>query len=28
VELALDRDDLAPEFSAFLAEVARRRGIV
>jgi len=28
VELALDREDLAPEFRAFLAEVVRRRGIV
>jgi UTP--glucose-1-phosphate uridylyltransferase len=28
VELALDRDDLAPEFGAFLADVVRRRGIV
>ncbi|HKH25081.1 MAG TPA: UTP--glucose-1-phosphate uridylyltransferase GalU [Acidimicrobiales bacterium] len=28
VELALDRDDLGPEFAAFLAEVVRRRGIV
>jgi UTP--glucose-1-phosphate uridylyltransferase len=27
VELALDRDDLGPEFAAFLAEVVRRRGI-
>jgi UTP--glucose-1-phosphate uridylyltransferase len=28
VELALDRDDLGPEFRQFLAEVVRRRGIV
>jgi UTP--glucose-1-phosphate uridylyltransferase len=28
VELALDREDLAPEFRAFLADVVRRRGIV
>ncbi|HEX5946129.1 MAG TPA: UTP--glucose-1-phosphate uridylyltransferase GalU [Acidimicrobiales bacterium] len=28
VELALDRDDLGPEFAEFLAEVVRRRGIV
>jgi UTP--glucose-1-phosphate uridylyltransferase len=28
VELALDRDDLAPEFREFLADVVRRRGIV
>jgi len=28
VELALDRDDLGPEFGAFLAEIVRRRGIV
>ena len=28
VELALDRDDLGPEFGAFLADVVRRRGIV
>ena len=28
VELALDRDDLGPEFADFLAEVVRRRGIV
>jgi UTP--glucose-1-phosphate uridylyltransferase len=28
VELALDRADLGPEFSAFLADVVRRRGIV
>ena len=28
VELALDRDDLAPEFRAFLADVCRRHGIV
>jgi UTP--glucose-1-phosphate uridylyltransferase len=28
VELALDRDDLAPEFRDFLADVVRRRGIV
>ena len=28
VELALDRDDLGPEFAAFLADVVRRRGIV
>jgi UTP--glucose-1-phosphate uridylyltransferase len=28
VELALDRDDLAPEFREYLAEVVRRRGIV
>jgi len=28
VELALDRDDLGPEFQAFLADVVRRRGIV
>ena len=28
VELALDRDDLGPEFREFLAEVVRRRGIV
>jgi UTP--glucose-1-phosphate uridylyltransferase len=27
VELALDRDDLGPEFAAFLGEVVRRRGI-
>jgi UTP--glucose-1-phosphate uridylyltransferase len=28
VELALDRDDLGPEFGAYLAEAVRRRGIV
>jgi UTP--glucose-1-phosphate uridylyltransferase len=28
VELALDRDDLGPEFAEFLADVVRRRGIV
>jgi UTP--glucose-1-phosphate uridylyltransferase len=28
VELALDREDLGPEFREFLAEVVRRRGIV
>jgi UTP--glucose-1-phosphate uridylyltransferase len=28
VELALDREDLAPEFRVFLADVVRRRGIV
>jgi UTP--glucose-1-phosphate uridylyltransferase len=28
VELALDRDDLGPEFREFLADVVRRRGIV
>ena len=28
VELALDRDDLGPEFAVFLADVVRRRGIV
>jgi UTP--glucose-1-phosphate uridylyltransferase len=28
VELALDRDDLGPEFAAFLGEVVRRRAIV
>jgi UTP--glucose-1-phosphate uridylyltransferase len=28
VELALDRDDLGPEFAAFLGELVRRRGIV
>jgi UTP--glucose-1-phosphate uridylyltransferase len=28
VELALDRDDLGPEFAAFLAEIVKRRGIV
>jgi UTP--glucose-1-phosphate uridylyltransferase len=28
VELALDRDDLGPEFAAFLGDVVRRRGIV
>lgn len=28
VELALDREDLGPEFAAFLADVVRRRGIV
>jgi UTP--glucose-1-phosphate uridylyltransferase len=28
VELALDRDDLGPEFRTFLADVVRRRGIV
>jgi UTP--glucose-1-phosphate uridylyltransferase len=28
VELALDRDDLGPEFATFLAEVVRRRGIL
>jgi UTP--glucose-1-phosphate uridylyltransferase len=28
VELALDREDLAPEFRAFLSDVVRRRGIV
>ena len=28
VELALDRDDLGPEFRAYLAEMVRRRGIV
>ena len=28
VELALDREDLGPEFAEFLAEVVRRRGIV
>ncbi|MGH9113549.1 MAG: UTP--glucose-1-phosphate uridylyltransferase GalU [Acidimicrobiales bacterium] len=28
VELALDRDDLGPEFAAFLADLVRRRGIV
>ncbi|HET6950932.1 MAG TPA: UTP--glucose-1-phosphate uridylyltransferase GalU [Acidimicrobiales bacterium] len=28
VELALDREDLAPEFRAYLADVVRRRGIV
>jgi UTP--glucose-1-phosphate uridylyltransferase len=27
VELALDRDDLGPEFAAFLGDVVRRRGI-
>lgn len=27
VELALDRDDLGPEFAEFLADVVRRRGI-
>src|SRR5215475_14460627 len=27
VELALDRDDLGPEFALFLAEVVKRRGI-
>jgi UTP--glucose-1-phosphate uridylyltransferase len=27
VELALDRDDLGPEFAAFLADLVRRRGI-
>jgi UTP--glucose-1-phosphate uridylyltransferase len=28
VELALDRDDLGPEFALYLAEAVRRRGIV
>ena len=28
VELALDRDDLGPEFAEFLADVVKRRGIV
>ena len=28
VELALDRDDLGPEFAEFLGDVVRRRGIV
>jgi UTP--glucose-1-phosphate uridylyltransferase len=28
VELALDRDDLGPEFAEFLADVVRRRGIL
>jgi UTP--glucose-1-phosphate uridylyltransferase len=28
VELALDREDLGPEFRAYLAEMVRRRGIV
>ena len=28
VELALDRDDLGPEFAEFLGEVVKRRGIV
>ena len=28
VELALDRDDLGPEFAAFLTEVVKRRGLV
>jgi UTP--glucose-1-phosphate uridylyltransferase len=28
VELALDRDDLGPEFAAFLTDVVRRRGLV
>jgi UTP--glucose-1-phosphate uridylyltransferase len=28
VELALDRDDLGPEFADFLVEVVRRRGLV
>jgi len=28
VELALDRDDLGPEFAEFLAEVVKRRGII
>jgi UTP--glucose-1-phosphate uridylyltransferase len=27
VELALDRDDLGPEFREVLAEIVRRRGI-
>ena len=27
VELALDREDLGPEFRAFLAELVERRGI-
>lgn len=27
VELALDRDDLGPEFATYLAEVVKRRGI-
>lgn len=28
VELALDRDDLGPEFAAFLADLVRRRGLL
>ena len=28
VELALDRDDLGPEFAAFLTEVVKRRGLM
>ena len=28
VELALERDDLGPEFGAFLADVCRRRGLI
>jgi UTP--glucose-1-phosphate uridylyltransferase len=28
VELALDRDDLGPEFAVFLADVVKRRGII
>jgi UTP--glucose-1-phosphate uridylyltransferase len=28
VELALDRDDLGPEFAAYLADAVRRRGLV
>jgi UTP--glucose-1-phosphate uridylyltransferase len=28
VELALDRDDLGPEFTAFLAEVVQKRGLL
>ncbi len=27
VELALDRDDLGPEFAVFLREVVQRRGL-
>ena len=28
VELALDREDLGPEFGTFLAELVRRRGLL
>jgi UTP--glucose-1-phosphate uridylyltransferase len=28
VELALDREDLGPEFAAYLTDMVRRRGLV